>query len=409
MPMTEQEIFLNALKYTIEDLNSTKDDAKKREILRTIYLNGTVPATFYIDFPGTELAAKLYQIASECTQGKEGQSVTHGDIWKTLIPTLQNTETACRFPLPGYDGRQNLILTANGTHLLSIQEMSDTCDADPSLHSLPNLHKPNVDSPNLEYETLTSSEQKQIFEKAPDLWHKYYNLGEPWLSQQTFEKLLLIVNIALSIADEIDGKFSSRFAEGLSEDADFKKFYQDNFEKTVLSIGKMSDRNALQLTCCFKYFEFYLKKLSSSEQAAFKLIQLRNRNLYENLIEIDKNGRCMSDNAHSVASFVIALANDDNKKKWKNNLTDECRKYGAKIAGSLQHLVKTSGLREEKQYVADVTNTTTKKNTANLVPNSLFNSSTSSEQITVQKTEKTKVEGDQAIQPTTISKKPGKT
>lgn len=329
MPIAGEQLIEFLDKNVIPMLVSTEDHTEKRRILGNIQY--VLPATFYIDYPGTKQAEKLYQIASECAQVNNGTPVTNGDIWKILMPSLLNTETACRFPLPGYDDRQSLIITSNLTHLLSIPEMSKTCGSDLTLDSLPNLHNDCG---------LTFSEQTQVSKKDYDLWCKYYNRGEPWLSQLTFEKLVFIVNISLSSKDVIDGNFESKFENGLLEDTDFKRFYQENFEKTVSSIKGIHDRNDLKLTACYKYFESYFKTLPQSEQAAFKLIQLKNRNLYETLISINAKNQCMTMTAYYVSDFVFALTSDKNREKWKYDLINERQRFNHDIIGTMQHMVR---------------------------------------------------------------------
>lgn len=354
MPIRTLESTLPWVNDKIKALESTKDYEKKRYMF--IWILSVVEIytkTFYIDYPGTKQAERLYQIASEfATQLNDGNPVTNGDIWKILMPQLNNTETACRFPLPGYDERQSLILTSNGTHLLSIPEMSQTCDSDPSLDGLPNLHGDCG---------LTVSEQSQVREKDYDLWCKYYNRGEPWLSQQTFEKLVFMLNMALSSKDDIDGNFEFKFEGSLLEDTNFKKFYQQNFQKTALSLGGYNGKE-VKLTCCYKYFEFYLKTLPKSEQSAFKLVQLKNRNLYETVISINTGSTCMTMAAYNVSDFAFALTSEKNREKWKYDLINKRHIWNHDIIGTLQHLVKepqctAENVREEKSSDSQVTST----------------------------------------------------
>lgn len=308
----------------IIDLRSAKEAHEKKSIFEHIRQN--VPATFYIDVPGTEHARELFDIASKfATELSHGMSASNDEIWKLLMPKLINTETACRFPLPGYEERQQLILTYNGTHLLSIPEMIQTCDADPSLHSLPNLHGDC---------SLTISEQAQIRLKNLELWNQYYNRGELWQTQNTLEKFIFILNIAISSKDEIDATLESKFAEALSKVPDFNDFYKENFKETVITL-KFHDANELRLTCCYKYFEAYLKTLPQEEQFAFKLIQLNNRNLYETLISINTGNTCMTMAAYGLSDFAFALTSIKNSRLWEHDLVNRRHIWNHDIIGTL--------------------------------------------------------------------------
>lgn len=328
MPNSFLEIMLDTLDKSIIPSMKLSDPEDNVITLRNYEL--ILPHGFYIDYPGTKQARDLYQIAADCARHQKGDAVTNGDIWKILMPRLFNTETACRFPLPDYDGRRSLILSNNKTHLLSIPEMAATCEADATLHSLPNLHTDAC---------LTFSELEQIRVKDYNLWSKYNNREEPWLSERTLANLIFLSNIALSTTTEIDDTFESRFETALSENEDFKRYYLEYFHPQVLSAHN-SDAKELMLTCCYKYFEYYLKTLAPAEQAAFMEIQLENRNLYESLIQVNINGLCMTQNALKIAKFAFALTGEKNIGNWKYNLISRHQSNYATIFGTLKHLVK---------------------------------------------------------------------
>lgn len=324
----------------IESCQQAESADKKRQILSDLWgvLQKENP-TFYIALPGTNQAKQLYEIAQECAKHKEGKPPTNGDIWQTLMPTLQHTETACRDEFPEYELRDSLIITDNCRHLLSIPEMCQFYKQDPSLDTLPNFyHLGSLKG------ALSESERRQVFDKNPALWSLHYERPKPWMSQQTYEKLVFITNIITSNESEIDSNFESRFAEGLRENRDFATFYA-GIEVITQGVendpSKIDAREELKLTCCFEYFFAYLKTLPQEEGSAFKLIKFGNNvNIYGRLMTIYTYGVCMSGLAILIADFVRTITSQQNNHLLKHNVLNEAPWQRNK--GANQSLVRAS-------------------------------------------------------------------
>ncbi|CAN5450163.1 hypothetical protein BH10PSE19_BH10PSE19_22540 [soil metagenome] len=308
--------------------------------------------TFYIDSPGAELAAELYKIAAEIT--KDNNSA--GDVWKTLMPTLHNTTQITLDELPGYDGRNSLILT-DDNHLVTIQELEATIS--PSRVALLNPYK------TAKFGSLTRTETDQLQLKDNQLWQRYYNTA-PWMSQLTYEKIVFVLNIAVSSTSHPDGikevvddgvragireTFLMRFENGLTN-YDFRQSFQhylnnygDNIAADYEFAGAdYSAEQNLKLSFCFAYLINYLDSLPKAEQEAFNLINLNGLS-FKSLITSFHAGGCASIVSQDMARIVVALTSPENKGKLKNQLRREYDLTGVCGSQCVQVLPTTSPKR----------------------------------------------------------------
>ena len=350
--------------YKAQLLDNNIDAERKRLIFADLseQLRKGGFSTFYINYPGTRLAQILYRIATKITKGTPP---TAGDIWKTLIPTLQNTTQITLDELPGYDSRVSLILT-DDNHLVTVAELAATKQGN-SRVGLSNPYK------TAKERALTLAEKEQLKLKNEKLWQQYYG-DKPWMSQQTYERIVFVLNITVSKKYHPDGitdvlepegtreTFLIRFENGLTANSDFRKCFEHYLNNHGDNIAAdynrepSSEYNAeqnLKLSFCFAYLINYIDTLPAEEQKAFHLIGLNeNSKNFQSLISNFHSGGCASIVSDSMSDIIVALTIPENKSKLKYQLRRNYKKSeeSEESAGSLRHFVITSTLLERLKY-----------------------------------------------------------
>lgn len=310
-------------------------------------------ATFYITEPCSLEALELFTIAEKIVDSKpeaEKEDKRNGLIWQTLMPTVVNNQDATLvedLPLE----REKLILSDaftdaknsnrnNERHLLTVTEMETFYDPESSRPGLSNLHVRPI-------RPLEEAEKAQVAHKAVALYATVY--PAPWMSEQTYDRLVFLLNMTLSKgsapdrgdasvmeehkSEEEKGSedFLVRFKAGLTENKNFSRFFKDysaKHGKQIESsydpgIGDSTPEETLKLSACFAYFLAYFEKLPEKERQAFSTITDTSGLSLLSSLRAFHTGECMSGATRNMLEVILMFSSEASSNKFKYNLRFE--------------------------------------------------------------------------------------